>query len=105
LINAQYSPEINQIQSFIQKYGVDFWIVDRAYLTAYSGQNSSQKQAPPELNNRWLKQYPATTEARRQWEQGIIPVLPSIAERCSVFPTKDLVVLQATCITSIPSGK
>ncbi|HEY9674836.1 MAG TPA: hypothetical protein V6D11_25575 [Waterburya sp.] len=105
LINAQYSPEINQVQSFIQKYGVDFWIVDRAYLTAYSGQNSSQKQAPPELNNRWLKQYPATTEARRQWEQGIIPVLPSIAERCSVFPTKDLVVLQATCITSIPSGK
>ncbi len=105
LINAQYSPELDQVQGFIQKYGVDFWIVDRAYLTAYSGQNFSQKQAPPELNNRWLKQYSATAEVLRQWEQGIIPVLPRIAERCSVFQTKDLVVLQATCITENPSGK
>lgn len=105
LINAQYSPEINQVQSFIQKYGIDFWLVDQAYLATYSSQNSNQKQPPPELHNPWLQQYPATAEAFRQWKQGTIPILPSMAEHCALFQAKDLVVLQATCITSNPNRK
>jgi capsule polysaccharide modification protein KpsS len=86
------------VQRFIHKYGVDFWIVERAYLAAYLGKNLTQEQPPPELNNQWLKQFPATAEAHRRWEQGIIPTLPSLAERCSVFEAKELVVLKATCI-------
>jgi hypothetical protein len=104
LIDAQYSPDFNPVQRFIHKYGVDFWIVERAYLAAYLGKNPTKEQPPPELNNQWLKQFPATAEAHRGWEQGIIPILPSLAERCSVFETKELVVLKATCIAQA-SGK
>lgn len=99
LLAAQYSPDVNQLQGLIQKYGVDFWIVERSYLAAYLNPNSSQKQPPPELNSRWLKQFPATAEARSKWEQGIIPALPRVAQRCAVFQNQDLVVLQASCIT------
>lgn len=104
LIDAQYSPDFNQVQRFIDKYGVDFWILEQAYLAAYLGKNPTRKQPPPELNNQWLKQFPATAEAHRRWEQGIIPILPSLAERCSVFETKELLVLKATCIAQA-SGK
>jgi hypothetical protein len=100
LIDAQYSPDLNQVQRFIQKYGIDFWIVERSYLAAYLSNNPSQKPPPPELNNPWLKQFPTTAEARRRWEQGIIPALPRLVQRCSVFKHKDLVVLQATCIAT-----
>lgn len=98
LINAQYSPDLQQVRRFIQQYGVDYWVVTRSYLDSYLSQNPSQKQPPPELESQWLKQFPATAEARQKWEQGMIPALPSLAERCSVFKNKNLVVLQASCI-------
>ncbi len=98
LIDAQYSPELNQVQRFIQKYGVDFWIVEHAYLAAYLSKNPTKQQPPPELDNQWLNQFPATAEARRRWEQGSVPALATVAERCSVLQAKNLVVLKATCI-------
>jgi hypothetical protein len=98
LIDAQYSPDFNQVQRFIQKYGVDFWIVERAYLAAYLSKNPTKQQPPPELDNQWLNQFPATAEARRRWEQGSVPALATVAERCSVLQAKNLVVLKATCI-------
>jgi len=98
LINAEYSPNLQQVRRFIQQYGVDFWLVTRSYLDSYLSQNPSQKQPPPELETQWLKQFSATAEARQQWEQGMIPALPKLAERCSVFQNEKLVVLQASCI-------
>lgn len=98
LIDAQFSPDRNQVKRFIQKYGVDFWIVERAYLAAYLDKNAAQKQLPPELNNQWLNQFPATEEARKLWGQGVTPTLTTVAERCSVLEVKGLVILQATCI-------
>ncbi|MEW6494864.1 MAG: hypothetical protein AB1589_20440 [Cyanobacteriota bacterium] len=104
LMDAQYSPDLKQVQHFIQNYGVDFWIVERSYLAADQSQNSLPKPPPPELNDRWLKQFPVTAEVQRRWEQGIIPALPSVAQHCSVFETQDLVVLKASCILKA-SGK
>ena len=98
LMDAQYSPDLKRVKQFIQSYGVDFWIVKRSYFAAYQSPNSLPKQPPPELNERWLKQFPATAEIQRRWEQGIIPALPRVAPSCSVFETKDLVVLNTSCI-------
>lgn len=98
LIDAQYSPNLQQVRRFIQQYGVDFWVVTRSYLDSYLSPNPSQKQPPPEIDYQWLKQFPATAEARQKWEQGMIPALPRFAQRCSVFKTENLVVLQASCI-------
>lgn len=90
LINAQYSPDLNQVQSFIQKYGVDFWLVERTALTPlYITQN------------RWISQYqPAASSAVASLEQGKTPALASAIERCTDFQTGNFVVLQAECIVS-----
>jgi len=91
LIEAQYSPDLNQVQSFIQKYGVDFWLVEHSAF------------APNYLaESRWIMQYqPAAGEAINQLAQGTIPALVSLKERCSVFNTGNFVVLQASCIAEV----
>lgn len=94
LVNAQYSPDLEQVQRFIQNYGIDFWLVDRGVFT-------------PEylMNNRWLWQYqPAANNAVIQLQQGITPVLSQMLNQCSVFETNNLIVLQTSCISSAASN-
>jgi hypothetical protein len=87
LIRAQYSLDLAAVQTLIQKYGVDFWLLDRAAFT------------PDYIaNNIWLRQYqPATAEALVRLQQGT-PALSEVMERCLVFETQGLVVLDAACI-------
>ena len=80
LINAQYSLKLAAAQNLIQKYGIDFWLLDKAAFT-------------PEYvaNNSWLRQYqPATAEAIALLQQGKI--------RCQVFDRDGFVILKAECI-------
>jgi hypothetical protein len=88
LIHAQYSPDFAVVQNLIQKYGVDFWLLDGAPLT-------------PEYiaNNNWFRQYqPVTAEAIAQLQQGRIPALSKVMDRCAVFNQYGLTVLEAKCI-------
>ena len=88
LICAQYSQDLKLVQSFIQKYRVDFWLLER---TAFSPENVAEDD--------WIMQYhSAGTEALARLEQGTVPALVSVMERCSVFQTTDFVVLEAECI-------
>ncbi len=89
LIHAQYSQDLAAAKQLIQKYGVDFWLLERkAFTPEYLTHNN-----PP-----WLQSFqPAFTEALANLEQGTTPAL-ALMERCSVFETKSLVVLQADCI-------
>jgi hypothetical protein len=92
LLDAQYSPALSQVQSFIQKYGVDFWLLERAAFR-------------PEYvaNNPWFTQFqPTAAETVARLEQGTIPALQRIIQQCSVFEIENFVVLQATCITKLP---
>jgi hypothetical protein len=87
LIQAQYSLKAAEVQAFMQKYGVDFWLVERTAFT------------PAYLNNRWLKLFePANTEARTHLATAKSPVLAQMMQRCNVFETGNFVVLQADCI-------
>jgi len=89
LIRAQYSPDWAEVQDFIQKYGIDFWLLDRAAFT-------------PEYlaNNKWLQPFqPATGEALKRIEQGTLPALSSVMDNCSVVETNNLVVLGVACLT------
>lgn len=92
LIEAQYSSDLNQVQRFIQKYGIDFWLVEHSAV------------APNYLaQSRWIRQYqPAANNAINQLAQGTIPALFNLKERCSVFNTGNFVVLQASCIVALP---
>ncbi|MFP4121660.1 hypothetical protein [Coleofasciculus sp.] len=88
LIEAQYSPDLAIVQEFIQKYGIDFWLLPTTPLTAESIANDS-----------WLMQYqPAANQAIAQLKAGKQPVLASLRTDCAVWETPGLMVLEAECI-------
>ncbi|EDX78780.1 hypothetical protein MC7420_7433 [Coleofasciculus chthonoplastes PCC 7420] len=89
LIKAQYSSDLEEVKQFIQRYGVDFWLLDNTAFT-------------PEYlaNHDWLRDYqPVTLEAQKRLTQGITPALTGVVEDCSVFQMERFVVLQTTCIS------
>ena len=92
LIQAQYSPDLAQVQNFIQKYGIDFWMLEQVALT-------------PEYiaNNPWLNQYQPAKDALAKFPQGTIPALSTVMKRCAVFEREGLVVLEADCILKTPN--
>jgi hypothetical protein len=100
LIEAQYSPDLNQVQRFIQKYGVDFWLIDREQLFSPTVDPGHPRFFSH--NNFWLKQFPETAKVRTQLAQGITPALANMVQRCSVLEVKNLVVLQSSCIAETP---
>jgi len=89
LIRAQYSSNLGELQAFIRKYGVDFWLIEQSTFS------------PDYLNNDWLRQYqPVSAEAQAKLQQGVKPALVSLSDRCSVFSQSGFVVLKAECLMS-----
>jgi hypothetical protein len=90
LINAQYSEDLAKTQQFIQKYGIDFWVLHRdtfkpEYLTAEP--------------KSWLKSFqPEFTEALTGLESGKVPALSKLTRKCRVLKTPQLIVLNADCL-------
>ena len=94
LIQAQYSPNLEEVKKFIQKYDIDFWLLDSQALTLeYVRKNHRLQQ----LNNT------AATLVRAQMENGIVPSLLNVQESCRVLDIQDLVLLKGKCILSITS--
>ena len=89
LIQAQYSPNLEQVKKIIRKYKIDFWLLDSQALTLeYVRKNHRLQQ----LNNT------AATLIRAQMENGVIPSLLNVQESCRVLDIQDLVLLEAKCI-------
>lgn len=96
LINAQYSSDLKQVKKFIQKYGIDLWLLDRNYLfTPYREVNNNRISS----TERWIRQFPAATQAWLRWQQNQTqPALVSVVDSCAVFNEQNLLILSATCI-------
>jgi hypothetical protein len=91
LIQSQYSPNLADVQGLIEKYNIDFWLVERgAFTPGYLAPNS------------WLNQYEETTKAIAQLSAGISPAIVQYLDRCSVFESNGLVVLSGQCLSKIP---
>jgi hypothetical protein len=92
MIRAQYSQDLAEVQNFIRTYGVDFLLLDtNAFTPEYV------------IANHWFRQWqPIAKNVLAKLEQGITPALSSVIERCAVFETKSLVVLEADCIAKAP---
>lgn len=90
LIQAQYSPDLTQVQHFIQKYGVDFFLLDLgAFTPSYLAKHE------------WMSQFqPATATALTQLRKGEVPALSRSIERCKALETKGLILVNAQCISS-----
>ncbi|MGD1804960.1 hypothetical protein ACP6PL_05900 [Dapis sp. BLCC M126] len=87
LIAAQYSSDLMDVKNFIQKYGIEFWMVHRGAFT-------------PEYveDNSWLMQYESAQDAVTFLQLGYIPALATTIPICTVFQNDSLFVLDANCI-------
>jgi hypothetical protein len=89
LITAQYSPDLNQVQQFIQQYGVDFWLLQN---TAFQ---------PSELReNQVFEEYePATKGIRRRLRgNDTPPVLAELQNTCASFQNEQFTVVDTACV-------
>jgi hypothetical protein len=96
LIRAQYSPNLAEVQAFIQQYGIDFWLVDQEYLQATAIDSPGNRP----MNN-WLNQFqPWISEAQTRLDQGEMPALMGVIDTCAVDQTKRYAILPTDCILS-----
>ena len=86
LITAQYSNNLTEVQNFIQKYHLDFWLIDKNAFTINYLQN-----------NNWIKQYQTATDKAIALLKDNQPALVSKIDRCTVLSEKDLILLDAKC--------
>ncbi|HAX74979.1 MAG TPA: hypothetical protein DCY88_03875, partial [Cyanobacteria bacterium UBA11372] len=92
LISAQYSTDLKQVRRFIQSYGVDLWLLERAAFTLYYVEN-----------NNWMEEFQAKQPIVEKIKKGTIPTLSTLLDKCSVFDTETFAVLQASCILKQPN--
>ncbi|MGD1806830.1 hypothetical protein ACP6PL_15500 [Dapis sp. BLCC M126] len=87
LIQAQYTSNPEEVNNFIQNYGVDFWLLD---LTAYDSRYVADKE--------FIRQYNLADSIIYQLEQNLIPALSVTMESCSVLTSKRIALLPTSCI-------
>jgi hypothetical protein len=92
-IDAQYSFSLSVTKSIIEKYGIDFFLIERdAFETNYL------------LQQEWLIRSSfkdKVIEANEKLKQGEIPALKKIGDRCSVLSTKKLILIDANCLKNL----
>ncbi|MDY6783165.1 MAG: hypothetical protein SW833_11580 [Cyanobacteriota bacterium] len=100
LIRAQYSQDIEDVKDFIQKYGIDFWMLNRdAFTGEYFLKNSLLKQfLQQEFKEDPLVRF--VTQTRLEMESGNRPILAEFVQKCAVFEMERLVLLEAECIAN-----
>ncbi len=105
-ITAQYSPDLEVLKDFNQKYNIDYWLLksealEVSYIT------------PPEINSifdflssnhkGWLQQHqPTIEEARETLAAGKIPALVKVAKNCTIFDDSYYFVVESDCIRNYP---
>ncbi|WP_017721917.1 hypothetical protein [Kamptonema formosum] len=92
LIEAQYSQDLAPAKQLIQKYGIDFWLLEPSSFT-------------PEylIKNHWRWQFEPAKQAAERLKRGKMPALAGLVGRCSVFDREGFSVLPADCI--LKAGK
>lgn len=90
LLLAQYSSDLLVLQSFIQKYDVDYILLDK---TAFSPEYLLEKDWL--INSSWRKE---TTKAISQLESAPRPILEKLASSCSVASTNSLSLVDTACL-------
>jgi hypothetical protein len=93
LLEAQYSLDPKVVQQFNQRYGIDLWVVDvNAFTPQHLLKNRKQE---------WLRLYqPTMNQVLTTLEQGKVPIVQQAIATCSLLKDKDLIVLDAACITT-----
>ena len=90
LLQAQYSFNIDVVRSFVEQYGIDYWLLDKnAFTPQYL---LSQDWL---INSSWSKE---TTKIVEQLELGAYSALNELVSSCAVVSTDNLDLLDSRCI-------
>ncbi|MEO0848960.1 MAG: hypothetical protein AAFY50_21400 [Cyanobacteria bacterium J06648_1] len=91
LIEAQYTGDLAVAKDFINRYGVDLWLIDESSFNAdYLRQN------------RWLRdQQPVTQKAIAKLEAGVTPAIAKLQSACTIFQDGRYLILESKCILEI----
>jgi len=90
LLQAQYSSDITVLKSFIAKYQINYFILDK---TAFYPEYFSQKKWL--INSSWQNK---TKKVIKQLKSKNTPVLTKFIKPCRIISTTDLILLDAACI-------
>lgn len=88
LMEAQYTQDSKKLTDLINKYEIDFLLIDKGAFT-------------PEYitEERWLRGVePIAQEITTNLKEGVEPAILEFIESCSVFETEERVVLEAECL-------
>ena len=88
LIEAQYSTDLKIVKDLIDRYGVDYWLIEQSSFT-------------PEYleQNRWLIDHQQVTQkAILDLKAGKIPIINRLQDSCSVFRDQQYTVISSQCI-------
>ncbi|MEM9447752.1 MAG: hypothetical protein AAGA75_04380 [Cyanobacteria bacterium P01_E01_bin.6] len=89
MTRAQYSPDIETLQSIIQQYGITHWLLDRHAFD------------PDYIENRlWVRQYPdilASSLAPLE-RSSRPPALSARIQSCTMYRGQGVILLEATCL-------
>jgi hypothetical protein len=88
LVNAQYSSDLREVQDFIRKYGVDFWLID----------GESTFKADYISTRVLIRQVELVKPIVEKIEQGQVFVLSTLVEGCAVVKSEHRQLLNAQCI-------
>jgi hypothetical protein len=97
LMQVSYSADLATVQAFTQRYGIDFWLVDRSQL------NRSPLSPSEDLKQQgfqsWLQQFPDLAQAiDQQLRQGQVPALLRLIPQCSTITEENLAILPSACV-------
>ena len=89
LIQAQYSLNLKTVRQFGDRYDVDFWLLDRsAFTPEYLTQND------------WLRQFSTVIKPAIDNLETGQPAIMQQSDRCSVYRTASLNLLDTKCLVS-----
>lgn len=91
LIRAQYSPNLSDTQRLIAKYEIDFLLIE---TTAFTPDYLLEKD--------WLIRSSFQTivkDAVTQLQQDVSPAIVLVMDQCSVWSTKEIILLDANCVS------
>ncbi|MBO9999701.1 MAG: hypothetical protein J7641_11980 [Cyanobacteria bacterium SID2] len=93
VFEAQYSPNLETVKQAIDRYDIDFWLLD---FNAFAPDYFSDRQ----WGSRWHFQFLEHPESIVRLEREEKPALSLLEQQCKVFETDLHRVLSASCILS-----
>ncbi len=90
ILTAQYTPDPAELAAAIERWGIDYWLVD------------ADSFSPEYLRSSWLARLqPACDRARALLERGGTPAIATVVDRCGVLEADGYRLLDAHCLAGL----